>query len=298
MIDVASDSHVEETQTHPRDPLEWYLMKLLAPAEGAPRELVPGSAPAEPGFALAEPGESEDQDEGPACAAPAPEPPSEAPEMSPPAATEHAGTPHAAVAHRETLRPWQRTEEGDSEAPAAHSVSPAAEPSTPKSKPKLAIRSLVRHQKPGAGRQKLMLALIPVLAILLLSVVRHPLDAHAMVKTADAPRSEPPRPASTEVEIPWQAPAPYDQDGRDPMRTTPATALAVENAGTATEPTAPPVELALTGILYSQDKPAALIDTQVVHEGQQVSGATVEKIERDGVQFEKNGRRWNQAVKK
>ncbi len=56
------------------------------------------------------------------------------------------------------------------------------------------------------------------------------------------------------------------------------------------------VELTVTGILYSDDKPAAIVDTQVVHEGQQVSGTTVEKIDRDGVRFERNGRRWKQTV--
>jgi hypothetical protein len=50
--------------------------------------------------------------------------------------------------------------------------------------------------------------------------------------------------------------------------------------------------------LHSADKPAAIVDTQVVHEGQRVSGATVEKIDRDGVQFERNGRRWKQTINK
>jgi len=54
--------------------------------------------------------------------------------------------------------------------------------------------------------------------------------------------------------------------------------------------------LDVKGVLYSEDRPAAIIDTRLVHEGEQIAGATVIAIERDGVQFERGGRRWTQTV--
>jgi hypothetical protein len=50
----------------------------------------------------------------------------------------------------------------------------------------------------------------------------------------------------------------------------------------------------VTGIIYS-DKPAAIIDGKIVHDGNSVNGATV-KIYKDKVEFEKNGKKWQQEV--
>jgi hypothetical protein len=52
----------------------------------------------------------------------------------------------------------------------------------------------------------------------------------------------------------------------------------------------------VTGIVYSIDKPLALIDKQVVYEGDTINGAKVIKIHKDKVEFEKDGNRWTQEV--
>ena len=164
-----------------------------------------------------------------------------------------------------------------------------------KSKKKITIRPLA-HGKRTGGRQKLMTAVIPVLVILMVAVLRHPLGARPTVKAVGGQPSETARTVVTDVPIAWEIPSPYEPSGRDPMKGTRSPVVAVERTGTAVVPTEPPVELVVTGILYSLDNPAAIVDTQVVHEGQQISGATVEKIDKDGVQFERNGRRWKQTV--
>jgi type II secretory pathway component PulC len=56
-------------------------------------------------------------------------------------------------------------------------------------------------------------------------------------------------------------------------------------------------ELMVTGIIYGENNPSAVIGDRLVHEGDTVSGATVVKINREGVEFEKEGVRWIQAVK-
>jgi len=56
------------------------------------------------------------------------------------------------------------------------------------------------------------------------------------------------------------------------------------------------MDTAVTGILYSDDNPTALIGRQVVHEGDAVDGVSVIKVHKDKVEFANNGRRWTQAV--
>ncbi len=65
-----------------------------------------------------------------------------------------------------------------------------------------------------------------------------------------------------------------------------------------------PPKVALNGILYSEDNPSAVIGTRIVKEGDTVSGIgdtandiTVIKINKDGVEFDKNGRTWTQKLK-
>jgi hypothetical protein len=52
----------------------------------------------------------------------------------------------------------------------------------------------------------------------------------------------------------------------------------------------------VTGIVYSQDKPAVVIGSQVVHLGEQIDGVRVTAISPDSVEFEKAGKRWTQGV--
>lgn len=140
-----------------------------------------------------------------------------------------------------------------------------------------------------------MTALIPVLAITMVALLKYPLGARPADTAASLPVAQTVRPAVPDVEIAWAIPAPYEPGGRDPMR---ATAPVVENPETIVPAAQTAVELLVTGILHSEDKPAAIVNTQIVHEGQQISGATVEKIDADGVQFESNGRRWKQTINK
>jgi hypothetical protein len=107
-------------------------------------------------------------------------------------------------------------------------------------------------------------------------------------------------PAIASVEIAWEGPPLYPPDARDPMR-LPEPSVTSTPAETDKPEVAPKqtrIELVVSGILYSSDRPAAIVDTQLVHEGQQISGATVKKIERDGVEFEWNGQTWKQTVGK
>jgi hypothetical protein len=56
-------------------------------------------------------------------------------------------------------------------------------------------------------------------------------------------------------------------------------------------------EVALKGILYSEDNPSALIGETIVREGDIIDGVKVVKINKDTVEFEKDGEKWTQRTK-
>jgi thioredoxin 1 len=55
-------------------------------------------------------------------------------------------------------------------------------------------------------------------------------------------------------------------------------------------------DLVLSGILYAEDNPSALVNTQVVYEGDVIDGARVVDIRKGEVEFEESGRSWIQRL--
>ncbi|MHC4625164.1 MAG: thioredoxin family protein [Planctomycetota bacterium] len=55
-------------------------------------------------------------------------------------------------------------------------------------------------------------------------------------------------------------------------------------------------DLKLSGVLYSEDNPLAVVNTEIVCEGDVIEGARVVEISRRQVEFEKSGRRWIQRL--
>jgi hypothetical protein len=52
----------------------------------------------------------------------------------------------------------------------------------------------------------------------------------------------------------------------------------------------------VTAIMYSDDKPTAIVGDQLVHDGDIVCGVRVVRIHKDMVEFEKNGKAWSQLL--
>ena len=52
----------------------------------------------------------------------------------------------------------------------------------------------------------------------------------------------------------------------------------------------------VNGILFSIENPSAVLDGQIIKEGDIVYGAKVVKIDRATVEFKRNGKRWKQWV--
>jgi hypothetical protein len=93
--------------------------------------------------------------------------------------------------------------------------------------------------------------------------------------------------------IEWEIPAPFPVALRDPMGPDPAEDIQV---GTGSE-TGTPGGIIVNGILYSEDEASAVVCGKVVHEGEKIRGATVIRIDKDGVEFEMNEKRWTAKVR-
>jgi hypothetical protein len=145
--------------------------------------------------------------------------------------------------------------------------------------------------KPKAGvsaaRQKAMTLSVPVLFIILTFAFVQVFNTSSR-KTAGAHQINLSNAtAGSDNEINWQIPELYPGALRDPTQFGSTTAAQTQGDG-----------LIVRGIVYSQDRPTAVIGTQIVREGDKVLDATVIKINRDSVEFESDGRRWTQKVQR
>jgi hypothetical protein len=142
----------------------------------------------------------------------------------------------------------------------------------------------------NASRHKATVILMPVLLVIFVFIIVRvssqpsPKAAHAQdLGKANVGSSV----AIPEKKINWQIPEPYPATLRDPM---PAGSSAAGQGGD--------VNLIVKGIVYSEDRPSAVVGNQIVHQGDKVSGATVVKINKNNVEFEMNDKKWTQDVQR
>ena len=149
-------------------------------------------------------------------------------------------------------------------------------------------------QKPGAtpARQKVMVAMIPVLLVALVAVLAY---NSGMIQTRSARVTTPTAInaaalAPSSFQIAWQMPAKYKPAPSAPMAWDPRKVV-----GTASKTEG---GLVVTGIVYTQDTAYAIVGKEIVQVGRQVRGATVVAINPDSVEFEMDGKKWIQKVQK
>ena len=157
------------------------------------------------------------------------------------------------------------------------------------------IKSKLFREEPGVAntKQKVMVILIPVLFIIMIFMFRQVLSK-APQETEGATNDD--TPAVTAVssgdEIDWRIPEPIPMTIRDPIK--PGTRTVMPNDWQADSNNLE--MLSVRGIIYSQDKPSAVIGNKIVHLNDKIDNATVVQIDRDFVVFEKNGKRWKKKV--
>jgi len=184
-------------------------------------------------------------------------------------------------------------------------------------RPLLQVVKKLFAPRPGVSstRQKATVLLVPVLAVVLVVVLAKSLG----ISSLEAKEPVIPEPTTPVGAVPtgitWQKPDPYPTALRDPMQLTEdmaaqiqakadaeaqAKADALTQKQTETDPTGPQVnkvgELTVKGILFSDDNPSAVVGTRIAHVGDIIAGATIVKINRKSVEFEKDGEIWTETV--
>ncbi len=144
--------------------------------------------------------------------------------------------------------------------------------------------------KTSKHQQKMGL-LVAVLMFVLVAVLYYVLGSGPSIASAltqDTPSEQNTSPASSNKKAEsWKIPDSFPEPVRDPMK-SPAR---VTSAGTVIQGS-----LSVRGIVYSTNKPSAIISGQVLFEGESIGDIRVCKIQKDSVEFEKNGKRWTQQV--
>jgi hypothetical protein len=101
-------------------------------------------------------------------------------------------------------------------------------------------------------------------------------------------------------EIDWKIPEAITVMTRDPMKLPDEidTQNTEQNAAQNETANKPKQEVIIVrAIVYSDDRPSALIGTKIVYVGDKVNDATIVKINRDSIEFENDESRWVQKVR-
>jgi len=144
-------------------------------------------------------------------------------------------------------------------------------------------------------KQKVMVVMVPVLFIFLLVFVFRGGVFGTSVHSAQA--SEENNNSAVAApdlnnKIDWEIPEIYPKTLRNPMRLGP-----VERAPDQTG-SGGLGKLNVKSILYSEDNSSVVIGNSIFHEGEQVRGVSIIKINKDNVEFVMNGKIWSQEVQR
>jgi len=169
------------------------------------------------------------------------------------------------------------------------------------------IKDKLFTPKPGSSpaKQKAMVIMIPILAIIMIFVFRQVLSKSPR-KTKGIENDDTPvvvSNAGSGNEIDWHIPEPITIIPNDPVQLPDETNTqnpeqnternGDQNGSTNTENQG----LIIRDIVYSHDKPSAFIDSRIIYEGDEINGMTILKINRDSIEFEKDGKKWKQNVR-
>lgn len=163
------------------------------------------------------------------------------------------------------------------------------------------IKSKLFTPKPGVSpaRQTAMVIMVPILAIVMIFVIRQILSKSPH-KTKGADTDDIPivtANADPGDGIDWKIPEPITIVTKDPVKypdqndTQPNQQQNQSTGGNKTE------TINIRDIIFSKDKPSALVGSKIVYVGDTINGMTITKINRDSIEFERDGQRWEQNVR-
>ena len=205
--------------------------------------------------------------------------------------------PQAAGGYESARRPLEGVSEGSAKA--------AAKAGGPGLLAGIKDKLLAPKHGVSSARQKAMLVLVPVLFIVFIFVFfkwLNPAISPSQPVRKPQPVKAPKPVVAADTRIEWEIPTVYPKNLRDPGRLASSEPIVTKQEPVPepkSEPKPEPVKvekLVVKGILYGRNNPSAIIGTQIVHEGDKVSGMTIVKIDRSSVEFEKSGEKWKQGV--
>jgi len=162
------------------------------------------------------------------------------------------------------------------------------------------IKNKLFTPKPGVSptKQKAMVIMVPILAIIMIFAFRQVLSK-APRKTKGAGTDDTPvvvANANPGREIDWKVPEPISVMTRDPIKLPDGSNTQNgdpnETTGRVTTGT-----IIIRDIVYSHDRPSAVIGSKIVYVGDKVNDATIIKINRDSIEFETDEKKWVQKVR-
>ncbi len=221
----------------------------------------------------------------------------ESPKPAPPVAPKPASIPKPApIPKPEVVKPSVVAE--PVKAPAVPAVPKVVETRKPEPKVQQISASVTRRRKDrftttksgvSAGRQKASIVMFVVLSISLVLLLARPyLNSQSNPAIADtAIQTNTVAASGPNIEIVWPDPPPYQPFYRDPMDPQ-SNGIAVPQSTQ---------DIVVNGLVYSDDKPQIIIDGKNYGVGDKIKGATILKITRNNVTFERDGKIWTQGVR-
>lgn len=148
------------------------------------------------------------------------------------------------------------------------------------------------------ARQKKMAGLVGILGVVFGVVVFISLGGvgQSQAKAADGTTDNQTvqAPASKKSAQDWKTPQPLPADLRDAT----STAFKQTDSTGDTSVTSGSGDLVVRGIVFSQNKPSAIINGEILTEGQSINGVTIVRITKEAVEFKSNDKQWTQQVQR
>ncbi|HBG28332.1 MAG: hypothetical protein A2Y10_19790 [Planctomycetes bacterium GWF2_41_51] len=150
----------------------------------------------------------------------------------------------------------------------------------------------LQSDNPASAKNKKMMLMMPVLILVFIFVLtralKQPASCSAIIQNPIQTNPVNGSADNSATKTNWQIPDLYPADLRDPMQAV----------SSASDTNTAPGDIVVKGIMYSHDRPSAVINDKILHQGDKISGAAILKINKKNVQFEMNNKIWTQEVQR
>lgn len=141
----------------------------------------------------------------------------------------------------------------------------------------------------NSRKQTIMVILVIALSVLLFFLLFQPFSGSSNINGPEATNPTAPKTSAqanaASIVISWDTPEPYPDNIRDPM-------LLSSQQQFYSDTWKPN----LVGLVYNEAQKYAIVGTEILQEGEEINGVKVVKINKDSVEFERNGQKWTQEV--